>query len=116
MELANCRYCGELGFWGKAHTKCMAIAGEGRREIRAAIHAALSDDFSMGAIRRIVGDITVRSRIPEREARELVVEEYLRAVDGSSAGSAGDSEREDRLEELRRQFMLTRYECMQAAA
>jgi hypothetical protein len=116
MEVANCRYCGELGFWGKAHTKCMAIAGEGRREIRAAIHAALTDDFSMGAIRRIVGDIAVRARIPQRDARELVVEEYLRAMDRLAEGDAASADLEDKLDELRRQFQLSRFECMRTAA
>ena len=113
--MANCRYCGELGFWGKAHATCMAIAGEGRREIRAAIHAALEDDFSMGAIRRIVGDIAVRSRISEREARNLVVEEYQRAVDRLTEGGVSAEWRE-RLDELRHQFFLTRFECMRTAA
>jgi hypothetical protein len=114
--LANCRYCGELGFWGKAHTKCVAIAGEGRREVRTAIQAALSDDFSMGAIRRIVSDIALRSRLPEREARALVTEEYLRAVERVFECGSNDIELEDRLNELRKQFGLSRSECMRAAA
>lgn len=93
----------------------MAIAGEGRREIRAAIQTALEDDFSMGAIRRIVGDIAVRSRISEREARDLVIEEYQRALDRLAEGGVS-GEWQERLDELRRQFFLTRYECMRAAA
>jgi len=114
--LAACRYCGELGFWGKAHAKCAAIAGEGRRELRAAIRAALTDDHSMGAIRRIVGDIALRSRIPEREIRALVIEEYLRGVDTQFDGGSNDIDLEDRLNELRRQFSLSRGECMHPAA
>ena len=114
--MANCRYCGEPGFWGKAHARCTAIAGVGRREIRAAIHAALDDDFSMGAIQRIVGDIAARSRIPARETRGLVVEEYLRGVDRLNAGGAFDIELDDRLEELRKKFQLSRSECMYSAA
>jgi len=84
--------------------------------MRAALQGALSDDFSMGAIRRIIDDISVRSRIPAREARQLVVEEYLRAVDVQLAAGAIDIEFEDRLEELRRQFALTRFECLHTAA
>ena len=114
--MANCRYCGEPGFWGKAHTKCTAIAGVGRREIRAAIHAALSDDHSMGAIGRIVGDIAMRSHLPEREMRALVVEEYLRGVDRLHEHGTFDIELDDRLEELRRKFQLTRSDCMYSAA
>lgn len=114
--MANCRYCGEPGFWGKAHARCTAIAGVGRREMRAAIHAALGDDFSMGAIRRIVGDIALRSRLPDGETRTLVVEEYLRGVDRLNENGAFDIELEDRLEELRRKFNLTRSECMYSAA
>lgn len=114
--MANCRYCGEPGFWGKAHARCTAIAGVGRREIRAAIHAALSDDFSMGAIRRIVDDIAARSRLPEWETRALVVEEYLRGVDRLNDSGAFDVELDDRLEELRTKFRLLRSECMYSAA
>jgi hypothetical protein len=114
--LANCRYCGEPGFWGKAHARCTAIAGVGRREVRAAIQAALGDDSSMGAIRRTVGDIALRSRLPEQEARALVAEEYLRGVDRLNERGSFDIELDDRLEELRRKFQLTRSECMYAAA
>lgn len=114
--MANCRYCGEPGFWGKNHARCTAIAGVGRREIRAAIHAALGDDHSMGAIRRIVGDIAARSRLPDGETRTLVVEEYLRGVDRLNENGAFDIELDDRLEELRRNFKLTRSECMYSAA
>ena len=84
--------------------------------MRSALQAALSDDFSMGAIRRIIDDISVRSRIPARETRALVIEEYLRAIDVQQAAGAIDIEFEDRLVELRRQFALTRFECMHAAA
>lgn len=116
MELANCRYCGEFGFWGKAHAKCVAIAGQGRRELRAAIQAAFVDDFSMGAIRRIVSDIAERSCIPERETRAVIVEEYLRALDKQVNGDAYDIGLQDRLEELRRQFALSSWECLREAA
>jgi hypothetical protein len=116
MELANCRYCGEPGFWGKSHAKCVAIAGEGQRELRAAIQAALKDDFSMGAIRRIVSDIAERSSIPQRDTRALIVEEYLRALDGQVNGGGYDIELQDRLEELRRQFSLSSWECLREAA
>lgn len=113
--MAKCRYCGEAGFWGKAHATCVAIAGQGRREIRAAIQAAFVDDFSMAAIRRIVADIALRSCIPERETRGLIVEEYLRTLDRQVNG-VYDIELQDRLEELRRQFSLSTLECMRAAA
>ena len=116
MELANCRYCGEVGFWGKAHARCVAIAGEGRRELRAAIQAAFVDDFSMGAIRRIVSDIAHRSCMPERETRALIVEEYLRALDGQVNGGVYDLALQDRLEELREQFSLSSRECLRDAA
>lgn len=116
LELRNCRYCGEPGFWGKSHARCTAIAGVGRREMRAAIHAALGDDFSMGAIQRIIGDIAERSRLPERETRALVVEEYLRGVDRLNDQGVFDIELDDRLEELRRKFRLSRSECMYSAA
>jgi hypothetical protein len=115
VELANCRYCGEIGFWGKAHATCVAIAGHGRRELRAAVQAAFVDDFSMGAIRRIVSDIALRSRIPEGETRALIVEEYLRALDRLVSGAAHDIELQDRLEELRKQFALSTRECLLAA-
>lgn len=114
--MSNCRYCGEPGFWGKAHARCTAIAGVGRREVRAAIDAALGDDHSMGAIRRIVDDIAARSRLPERETRALVVEEYLRGVDRLNERGTFDMELDDRLEELRRKFQLSRSECMYSAA
>lgn len=114
--MANCRYCGEAGFWGKAHARCQAIAGIGRREIRNVVRAALTDDSTMGAIRRIVDDIAVRSRLPEREARSLVIEEYLRAVDRLHEGGVNDIELEDRLGELQRKFGLARSECMRPAA
>ncbi len=114
--MANCRYCGEPGFWGKAHARCTAIAGVGRREMRAAIHAALSDDFSMGAIRRIVDDIAARSRLPAGETRSLVVEEYLRGVDRLNERGTFDIELDERLEELRTKFRLSRSECMYSAA
>jgi hypothetical protein len=114
--LAICRYCGETGFWGKAHARCQAIAGVGRSEIRTAIRAALADDSSMGAIRRIVDDIAARSRLPERETRNLVVEEYLRAVDSLHDGGVNDFELEDRLTELQRKFALSRSDCMRHAA
>ena len=116
MELANCRYCGELGFWGKAHAKCVAIGGEGRRELRAAVQSALTDDFSMGAIRRIVDDIAERARLPAREVRMLVVEEYLRGMDTLANGGFSDSVLEEKLGELRNLFALTRFECLRAAA
>jgi hypothetical protein len=116
MELANCRYCGETGFWGKAHAACVAIAGQGRREIRAAIQAAFTDDFSMGAIRRIVGDIAERSCIPAQDTRALVVEEYLRALDRQVNGGVYDVALQDRLEELRKQFELSSWECLREAA
>ena len=116
MELANCRYCGELGFWGKSHATCVAIAGEGRRELRAAVQAALTDDYSMGAIGRIVDDISERARIPAREVRVLVVEEYLRGADTLASGNFTDVALEERLGELRRLFSLTRFECLRAAA
>jgi len=116
MGLANCRYCGEVGFWGKSHATCVAIAGHGRRELRAAIQAAFIDDFSMGAIRRIVSDITQRSFIPEQEARAVIVEEYLRVLDRQVNGASYDVELQDRLEELRKQFSLSSWECMRAAA
>jgi hypothetical protein len=116
VELAHCRYCGELGFWGKAHARCQAIAGVGRREIRIAIRGAVADDTTMGAIRRIVDDIAERSRLPAREARMLVVEEYLAAVDRLVDGGVRDIALEDRLDELRKKFGLTRSECMCPAA
>jgi hypothetical protein len=116
LELAICRYCGEPGFWGKAHARCQAIAGVGRREIRTAIRAALADESTMGAIRRIVEDIALRSRLPERETRTLVIEEYLGAVDRLYEGGVNDIELEDRLTELQRKFGLTRSECMRTAA
>jgi hypothetical protein len=84
--------------------------------MRAAIHAALGDDHSMGAIRRIVGDIAARSRLPEREVRALVVEEYLRGVDRLNENGAFDIELDERLEELRAKFNLSRSECMYSAA
>jgi hypothetical protein len=114
--LATCRYCGETGFWGKAHARCQVIAGVGRREIRAAIRAALADDCTMGAIRRIVDDIAARSHLPEREVRNLAVEEYLHAVDRLHDGGVNDIELEDRLTELQRKFTLSRSECMRHAA
>ena len=114
--MANCRYCGEVGFWGKAHATCVAIAGQGRRELRAAIQAAFIDDYSMGAIRRIVSDIAQRSCIPEQEARALIVEEYLRALDGQVNGGVYDIALQDRLEELRKQFALSSWECLRDAA
>lgn len=114
--MANCRYCGELGFWGKAHAKCVAIAGEGRRELRAAVQAALTDDHSMGAIRRIVDDIAERSRIPAREARSLVVEEYLRGADRLATSGFSDVALEEKLGELRSLFALTRFECLPSVA
>jgi hypothetical protein len=114
--LAICRYCGETGFWGKSHSRCQAIAGVGRREIRTAIRAALADDSTMGAIRRIVDDIAARSRLPERETRNLVVEEYLLAVDRLHDGGVNDIELEDRLTELQRKFALSRSDCMRHAA
>jgi hypothetical protein len=116
MELANCRYCGEVGFWGKAHAVCVAIAGQGRRELRAAIQTAFIDDFSMGAIRRIVSDIAQRSCIPEPDTRALIVEEYLRALDRQVNGGAYDIGLQDRLEELRKQFGLSSWECLREAA
>ena len=114
--MANCRYCGEPGFWGKAHARCTAIAGVGRREMRAAIHAALGDDHSMGAISRIIADIAARSHLPQRETRSLVAEEYLRGVDRLNENGTFDIELHDRLEELRKKFQLTRSECMYSAA
>ena len=114
--MATCRYCGEQGFWGQAHARCQAIAGVGRREIRTAIRGALADESTMGAIRRIVDDIAERSRIPAREVRILVVEEYLGAVDSLQEGGVNDIELEDRLEELRHKFALSRSECMRHAA
>ena len=116
MELANCRYCGEVGFWGKAHATCVAIAGQGRREMRAAIQGAFVDDFSMAAIRRIVSDIAQRSCIPEAETRALIVEEYLRALDKLVNASVYDFELQDRLAELRKQFTLSSWECLREAA
>ena len=116
LELANCRYCGEVGFWGKAHAKCVAIAGQGRREMRAAIQSAFNDDFSMGAIRRIIGDIAQRACIPEQDTRALIVEEYLRALDRQVNGDAYDVALQDRLEELRQQFELSSWECLREAA
>lgn len=116
MELANCRYCGEVGFWGKAHATCVAIAGQGRREMRAAIQAAFVDDFSMAAIGRIVNDIAQRSCIPEAETRALIVEEYLRALDKLVNASVYDFELQDRLAELRKQFELSSWECLREAA
>ena len=115
-ELANCRYCGEVGFWGKAHAKCVAIAGQGRREMRAAIQSAFVDDFSMAAIRRIVSDIAQRSCIPDADTRALVVEEYLRALDKLVSGSVYDFDLQDRLQELRKQFELSTWECLREAA
>jgi hypothetical protein len=114
--LANCRYCGEAGFWGKAHARCQAIAGIGRREIRNAVRAALTDESTMGAIRRIIDDIAARSRLPERESRSLVIEEYLLAVDRLHEGGIHDIELEDRLAELQRKFALSRSECMRHSA
>lgn len=114
--MANCRYCGELGFWGKAHATCVAIAGEGRRELRAAVQAALTDDYSMGAIRRIVDDISERARIPAREVRAIVVEEYLRGTDTLASSRFSDFALEEKLDELRSLFALTRFECLRAAA
>jgi len=114
--MATCRYCGEQGFWGQAHARCQAIAGVGRREIRTAIRGALADESTMGAIRRIVDDIAERSRIPAREVRILVVEEYLGAVDRLQEGGVDDIELEDRLTELQRKFALTRSDCMRHAA
>lgn len=114
--MANCRYCGEAGFWGKAHARCQAIAGIGRREIRNVVRAALTDESTMGAIRRIVDDIAARSRLPERETRILVIEEYQRAVDRLHEGGVHDIELEDRLTELQRKFALSRSECMRHAA
>ena len=114
--MATCRYCGEPGFWGKAHARCQAIAGVGRREIRTTLRAALADDSTMGAIRRIVDDIAERSRIHEREVRGLVIEEYLAAVDRLQEGGVDDIELEDRLTELQRKFALLRSECMHRAA
>ena len=116
LELANCRYCGEVGFWGKAHAKCVAIAGQGRREMRAAIQSAFVDDFSMAAIRRIVSDIAQRSCIPDADTRALVVEEYLRALDKLVSGSVYDFDLQDRLQELRKQFELSTWECLREAA
>lgn len=114
--MAICRYCGETGFWGKSHARCQAVAGVGRREIRTAIRAALADESTMGAIRRIVDDIAARSRLPERETRNLVVEEYLHAVDRLHEGGVNDIELEDRLTELQRKFALSRSDCMRHAA
>jgi hypothetical protein len=114
--LANCRYCGELGFWGKAHARCQAIAGVGRREIRMAIRTALTDESAMGAICRIVDDIAQRSRVPAREVRVLVIEEYLRGVDSLNDGGVHDIELDDRLSELQKKFALSRSECMRTAA
>ena len=114
--MAICRYCNEPGFWGKAHTRCQAIAGIGRREVRAAVRAALADESTMGAIRRIVEDIAARSRLPEREVRTLVIEEYLGAVDRLHEGGVNDIELEDRLAELQRKFALSRSDCMRPAA
>jgi hypothetical protein len=114
--LATCRYCGELGFWGKAHARCQAIAGVGRREIRLAIRAALTDESAMGAIHRIVDDIAQRSRVPEREVRVLVIEEYLLGVDSLYEGGVHDIELDDRLCELQKKFALSRAECMRTAA
>jgi len=114
--LGTCRYCGEPGFWGKAHARCQAIAGVGRREIRTAIRTALADESTMGAIRRIVDDIAARSRLPEREVRHLIIEEFLHAVDSLQEGGVNDIELEDRLEELRHKFALSRSECMRHAA
>jgi hypothetical protein len=114
--LGTCKYCGEPGFWGKAHARCQAIAGVGWREIRAAIRAALTDESTMGAIRRIVDDIATRSRLAERDTRSLVVEEYLHAVDRLHEGGVNDIELEDRLTELQRKFGLSRSECMRHAA
>jgi hypothetical protein len=114
--LAICRYCNEPGFWGKAHARCQAIAGIGRREVRATIRAALADESTMGAIRRIVEDIAARSRLPEREVRTLVIEEYLGAVDRLQEGGVNDIELEDRLAELQRKFTLSRSDCMRPAA
>jgi hypothetical protein len=114
--MANCRYCGELGFWGKAHARCQAIAGVGRREIRLAIRAALTDESAMGAIHRIVDDIAQRSRVPAREVRVLVIEEYLRGVDRLYEGGVHDIELDDRLCELQGKFALSRSECMRTAA
>ena len=114
--MANCRYCGELVFWGKAHARCQAIAGVGRREIRLAIRTALTDESRMGAIHRIVDDIAQRSRVPAREVRVLVVEEYLGAIDRLCEGGVHDIELDDRLCELQRKFGLSRSECMRPAA
>ena len=114
--MAKCRYCGEVGFWGKAHSTCVAIAGQGRREMRVAIQAAFVDDSSMAAIRRIVSDIAQRSCIPETETRALIVEEYLRALDKLVNASDYDFELQDRLEELRKQFALSGWECLSEAA
>ncbi len=83
--------------------------------MRAAIQAAFLDDFSMGAIRRIVGDIAQRSCIPDGETRALVVEEYLRALDRQVNG-VYDIELQERLEELRMQFGLSSWECLREAA
>ena len=114
--MANCRYCGELGFWGKAHATCVAIAAEGGREVRAAMRAALVDDHSMGAIRRIVADIAERARLPSREVRTLVVEEYLRGTDRLAGADYFDAALDEKLGELRSLFALTRFECLRAAA
>ena len=85
MELANCRYCGEVGFWGKAHATCVAIAGQGRREMRAAFQAAFVEDYSMAAIGRIVNDISQRSCIPEAETRALLASGDALAAQGTLA-------------------------------
>jgi hypothetical protein len=84
--------------------------------MRAAIQGAFNDDFSMGAIRRIVGDIAQRACIPDQDTRALVVEEYLRALDRQVNGDAYDVALQDRLEELRKQFELSRWECLREAA
>lgn len=114
--MANCRYCGELGFWGKAHAPCQAIAGVGRREIRLAIRTALTDESTMGGIHRIVDDIAQRSRLPARDVHVLVVEEYLRAIDRLYECGVHDIELDDRLGELQKKFSLSRSECMRPAA
>lgn len=106
--MARCKYCGEAAdSIRRVHPVCEEIFQLGERQIAMEVAGALSLGGDIEGLRSRIAAVAREARISDKQARELVIAGWARAVEKFLKAKALDEDEERRLIRLEYLFELT---------
>jgi len=115
--MGACKYCGEdAGFLRRKHAECDQRHEAVKKELSDRIWAGVNASEKIEALPVLLSEIARRSYVSDTKLRELIISEWVTAVDRLLEDGVLDDGEEERLMQLKEQFSIDQSELNTAGA